>query len=181
MGLSTAIDLGPILGNLLLAFACVAVLQTEASSASAMAMATTSAKPSGSFLSAELPDDVEYSSGVRETVVGDIEHATASAKAGDASLSITASTLPGFVTAVTTDDMLYRKARNELLKNYAAQSTSWHGGTHVGFTCRKLLYAAGDGRKGMARLYLQGDVLVVINAVYGEDEETARRFLASVR
>jgi hypothetical protein len=143
-------------------------------------VAPTSAKPAGSFLSAEFPVDVEYSKDVRKTVVGDVEQSSASAKVGDASLSITASILPAFVIAVATDDMLYRKARNELLKTFSAHSTSWGSCTHAGFACRKLLYEADDGRNGMARLYLHDGVLVVINAIYDEDENTARRFLASV-
>jgi hypothetical protein len=151
----------------------------SAMNASAMNVATTTAKPSGSFLAAELPGDVEYSKDVRKTVVGDIEQASASAKVGDAALSITASILPGFVIAVATDDILYRKARNELLKTFSAHSTSWGSCTHAGFACRKLLYEADDGRKGMARLYLHDAVLVVINATYDEDEDVARRFLAS--
>jgi hypothetical protein len=141
---------------------------------------TTSAKPSGSFLTAEFPADPEYSKDVRKTVVGDIEQLSATAKVGDASLSITSSTLPPFVIAVTPEDLLYRKARNELLKTFSADSTSWASCTHAGFACRKLLYAADDGRKGMARLYLHEGVLVVVNAIYGEDEDTAREFLASV-
>lgn len=155
-------------------------MPVSAASGSAMSgSAATSAKPKGSFLSAELPGEVEHTSDVRETVVGDVEQSSASAKAGDAALSITASILPGFVVAVTTDDMLYRKARSELLKTFAAQSTSWDGCTHAGFGCRKLLYAAEDGRKGMARLYLHDGVLVVVNAIYVEDEAVAKRFLAS--
>jgi hypothetical protein len=167
-------------GGVLLALMCSGALQAAPTSTSAETVTAAATKPSGSFLAAELPADVHHSNGVRETVVGDIEHATASAKSGDASLSITASILPGFVTAVTTDDMLYRKARNELLKVYSARSTSWRSGSHAGFTCYTLSYAADDGRKGMARLYLQDDVLVVINAVYDQDEAAARRFLASV-
>lgn len=182
-------------GGMLLALVCCDAPQTVEKRASAMpvadvpapdttgsatpASATTSAKPSGSFLSADLPGEVVYSSDVRKTVVGDIEQASATSKAGDASLSITASILPGFVTAVTTDDMLYRKARNELLKTFSAESSSWESCTHAGSTCRKLLYDADDGRAGMARLYLREEVLVVINAIYGKDEEIARRFLAS--
>lgn len=159
--------------GVLLALACLG--------ASATALATTSVRPFGSFLAVELPGDVEHQSGVRETVVGDIEHFTALAKSGGASLSITATRLPGFVVAVTTDEMLYRKARNELLKNYAAHRTSWTRCTHAGCPCRKLLYQAKDGRKGMARLYLRDHVLVVINAVFDGDEAIARRFLASAR
>jgi hypothetical protein len=155
-------------------------MPVSAASVPAMSMsATKSAKPKGSFLSAELPGEVEHTSDVRKTVVGDVEQSSASAKAGDAALSITASVLPGFVIAVTTDDMLYRKARSELLKTFAAESTSWDACKHAGFGCRKLLYTADDGRKGMARLYLHGGVLVVINAIYVEDEAVAKRFLAS--
>jgi hypothetical protein len=184
-----------VLGGVLLALVCVGAPQTIKTSASAesvsgttvpamtvsaMNVAPTSATPSGSFLTAEFPADVEHSKDVRKTVVGDIEQSSATAKVGDASLSITASILPGFVIAVTTDDILYRKARNELLKTFSAESTSWKSCTHAGFGCRKLLYEADDGRKGMARLYLHDGVLVVINAVYDEDENTARRFLAAV-
>lgn len=161
--------------------AAVSAVAVSSATVSAVAAApTTSAKPSGSFLSADLPGEVVYTSDVRKTVVGDIEQSSATAKAGDATLSITASILPGFVTAVTTDDMLYRKARSELLKTFSAESSSWESCTHAGFPCRKLLYDADDGREGMARLYLKEEVLVVINAIYGKDEEIARRFLASV-
>jgi hypothetical protein len=154
-------------------------MPVSAASVPAMSVSAKSAKPKGSFLSAELPGEVEHTSDVRKTVVGDVEQSSASAKAGDAALSITASILPGFVIAVTTDDMLYRKARSELLKTFAAESTGWDVCKHAGFGCRKLLYAAKDGRKGMARLYLHGGVLVVINAIYVEDEAVAKRFLAS--
>jgi hypothetical protein len=160
-------------GGVLLALACWSVVP--------IAAASSSAKPSGSFLSVELPGRVEHASGVRETVVGDIEHHTASSRSGDAELSITASTLPSFVTSVATDDMLYRKARNELLRSFSAERRSWGSCTHAGYACRALSYGTGDGRKGLARLYLQGDVLVVTNAVYDEDEAMARRFLASAR
>lgn len=152
----------------------------SATPVSSTAAITTPVKPSGSFLTAELPGDVEHSRDVRKTVVGDIEQFSATAKVGDASLSITASTLPRFVIAVSPEDLLYRKARNELLKTFSAESTSWASCTHAGFACRKLLYAADDGREGMARLYLHDGVLVVVNAIYDEDEGTAREFLASV-
>jgi hypothetical protein len=178
-----------VLGSMLLALVCIGAPQTVETSplvvaapstaVSAMNVATTSAKPPGSFLSAEFPGDVEYSKDVRKTMVGDIEQSSASAKVGDASLSITASKLPGFVLALATDDILYRKARNELLKTFSAHSTSWRSCTHAGFACRKLLYEADDGHEGMARFYLHDGVLVVINAIYDEDADVARRFLAS--
>lgn len=154
-------------------------LPVSAATATAMGVATTTATPKGSFLSAELPGEVVYSSDVRKTVVGDIEQASATATKGDATLSITASVLPGFVVALATEDILYRKARNELLETFAAESTSWDTCTQVGFGCRKLRYQAKDGRRGMARLFLHDGVLVVLNAIYGEDEGVARRFLAS--
>lgn len=174
--------LPPTLVAAVVALVCVVASPSAPASSSVDAAAVAAAavtKPSGSFLTAELPGEVERRSGVRDTVVGDIEHHTASCTAGDAKLSITASTLPGFITAVTTDDMLYRKARNELLKNFSAKRRSWSRCTHAGHECRALLYGTGDGRKGMARLYLRDDVLVVTNAVYDQDEPIARRFLDS--
>lgn len=170
-----------IAADLLLAIACFGALQTLENPATATSVAASPAQPSGSFLSVELPADAEHTQGVRETVVGDIEHATVSARSGDASLSITASTLPGFVTAVASDAVLYRKARNELLKAWSAERTSWRSCNHAGYDCRKLHYATGDGRKGIARLYLHDGVLVVVNAVYVEDEDLAQAFLASAR
>jgi hypothetical protein len=184
-----------VFGGVLLALMCFGAPQTVRTITSSMSVsgatvsgkpmsvmdaAATSAKPSGSFLTAEFPADPEYSKDVRKTVVGDIEQSSATAKVGDASLSITASILPGVVIALATEDMLYRKARNELLKTFSAHNTSWETCIHAGFACRKLLYEADDGREGMARLYLQEGVLVVINAIYDEDRSIARRFLASV-
>jgi hypothetical protein len=168
-----------VVADVLLALACFGALQTLETTATATSVAASATQPSGSFLAVELPAGAQHSQGVRETVVGDIEHATAAAKSGDASLSITASSLPGFVTAMASDDMLYRKARSELLKAWSAERKSWSRCTHAGYGCRKLQYETGDGRKGMARLYLHDGVLVVVNAVYTEDEELARKFLAS--
>lgn len=178
------------LGGVLLALACGGAPEAIEPSASAMptpaatattAAATTTARPSGSFLSAELPGEVEHTSDVRKTIVGDIEQSSATAKVGDASISITASVLPGFVVAVASEDMLYRKAKSTLLATFSAKATSWDAGTQAGLPCRKLGYGTDDGRKGMARLFLHDGVLVVLNAIYVEDEGVARRFLASAR
>lgn len=159
---------------LLLAATCSAV--ALATSTTALAA---SATPSGSFLSANLPGTAEDVSGVRDTIVGDIKHNTLSADSGDAELSITATQLPGVVTAVTTDNMLYRKARGELVGNYDGRVVGWSECSHAGYDCRMLRYDTADGRHGMARLYLDDGVLVVVNAVYGEDKSNARKFLAS--
>jgi len=140
-----------------------------------------SARPDGSFLSVSLPGTPSDESGVRDTLVGDIHHNTLSSDAGDAELSITASVLPGAVTALTTDDMLYRKARRELVGNYSGSVNGWSECEHAGHECRKLRYSTNDGRKGMARMYLSDDVLVIVNAVYTADEAKARKFLASAR
>lgn len=177
------------LGGVLLALACGGAPEALEPSAAAMptpaatatTAATTTARPSGSFLSAELPGEVEHTSDVRKTIVGDIEQSSATAKVGDASISITASVLPGFVVAVASEDMLYRKAKSTLLATFSAKATSWDAGTQAGLPCRKLGYEADDGRKGMARLFLHDGVLVVLNAIYVEDEGVARRFLASAR
>lgn len=138
-----------------------------------------SATPSGSFLTADLPGTAEDVSGVRDTIVGDIKHNTLSSESGDAELSITATQLPGVVTTVTTNGMLYRKARKELVGNYDGNVVGWSECKHAGYECRMLRYDTDDGRHGMARLYLSDDVLVVVNAVYGEDKAVARKFLAS--
>jgi len=140
-----------------------------------------SARPNGSFLSVSLPGTPSNESGVRDTIVGDIHHNTLSSDSGDAELSISASVLPGAVTTLTTEDMLYRKARRELVGNYGGSVTGWGECEHAGHECRKLRYSTSDGRKGMARLYISDDVIVVVNAVYSEDEAKARKFLASAR
>ncbi|MCR9159976.1 MAG: hypothetical protein ACE37F_32535 [Nannocystaceae bacterium] len=164
--------------KLILPLALVAFsLLPGAQRAEAFARAT----PDGSFLSATLPGPAKDKSGTRDTVVGDITHNTLSTADGDAEFSITATQLPGFVTTVTTDNMIYRKARNELLGNYSARRTAWRKCSHAGHECRKLRYRTGDGRRGMARFYLDGDTLVVANAVYRGDKDGARDFLASVR
>jgi hypothetical protein len=155
-------------------FAALSVLSAPTAEAA-------STRPQGSFLAADLPGDVKRVNAVRDTLVGDIEHHTASATVDGVELSITATELPGFVTTVTTDNMLYRKARRELLRNYAGESQGWSRCNHAGYTCRKLRYVADDGRSGVARFYLHDDVLVVVNAVYAEDDATAKRFLASVK
>ncbi|MEZ4382325.1 MAG: hypothetical protein R3A79_13315 [Nannocystaceae bacterium] len=157
-----------------LAFGALTLLSAPAAEAA-------SAKPQGSFLSAQLPGEVENIDAVRDTLVGDIEHHTATAETDGAEMSITATELPGFVTTVTTDNMLYRKARRELLRNYSGTSKGWGRCSHAGYACRKLTYSTRDGREGIARLYLHDGVLVVVNAVYSEDDATAKRFLASVK
>ena len=139
------------------------------------------ARPDGSFLSAALPGSVKDKSGTRDTVVGDISHNTLSSSSGETELSITATQLPTFVTTVTTDNMIYRKARNELLSNYSARRTAWRTCSHAGHSCRKLRYKTNDGRRGIARFYLDDDTLVVANAVYSGDRSAAQEFLASVR
>ena len=143
--------------------------------------AVAATKPHGSFLSAELPGEVKSVRAVRDTLVGEIEHHTASATVGGTELSITATELPGFVTAVTSDNMLYRKARRELLRNYDGTSSAWSSCSHAGYACRLLRYVGDDGRKGVARFYLHDGVLVVVNAVYVDDDAIAKRFLASVK
>jgi len=138
------------------------------------------ARPDGSFLSASLPGTPHDESGVRDTVVGDITHNTLSVTEGDTELSITATQLPGVVTTMSTDNMLYRKARNELLKNYGAKRTVWTGCRHAGHSCKKLKYKTDDGRRGMARLYMHDDTLVVANGVWDDDKKAVRKFLGSV-
>ncbi|MEZ4448189.1 MAG: hypothetical protein R3B09_01835 [Nannocystaceae bacterium] len=171
--------MSPRLPHPLRALALAAGLALTALSATAAEAA--SAKPEGSFLACDLPGEVKQMNEVRGTIVGDIRHHTASTSVDGAQLSITATELPTFVTTVTTDNMIYRKARGELLKNFSGTSKSWGSCTHAGYECRSLRYTAGDGREGLARFYLHGDVLVIVNAVYADDDAPAKRFLASVQ
>lgn len=140
-----------------------------------------SAQPDNSFLSVRMPGSVEYAQAVRDTAFGDVEHHSASAISGELELSITASVLPGFVSSVSADNMLYRKARRELLDNYSGETEAWSSCSHAGYACRDLGYSIDDGRHGMARLYIDGEVMVVVNAIYEDDEDAARRFLDSVQ
>lgn len=143
--------------------------------------ALANAKPDGSFLTATIPGSTSEDSSTRSTAVGDVQRHTVSGESGDAELSITSTTLPEAATTITTDAMLYRKARNELLSSYSGQSKTWGTCTHAGFECRKLTYATEDGRKGVARFYLHEGVLVIVNATFGEDERAGRRFVNSAR
>jgi hypothetical protein len=135
--------------------------------------------PTNSFLSARLGGQVSHKTETVKTAVGEIEHHTSSAKQGDAKLSITATVLPAVATNVMSDAMLYRKARGELLSRYDATLVSWKACQHAGYTCRMLKYETEDGYYGMARLYLYEGTLVVLNAIYYEQEDVAKAFLAS--
>ena len=139
------------------------------------------ARPESSFLTVQMPCEPKDESGVRDTAVGDIHHNTLSCRSGDASLSISASVLPPAVMALTTEKTLYRRARNELLKNFDGTKTVWKTCEHAGWSCWKLHYDTGDDGNGRARLFLDEDVLVVTNAVYVEDEEIATDFLDSAK
>ena len=143
--------------------------------------ASSRATPDGSFLSAAFPGTPNSKSGVEDTAAGGIRHHTLSARNGDAELSLTATQLPATVTVMTTDNMLYRKARNELLENYDATRTSWSSCRHAGHPCRKLGYSTRDGRHGIAHFYLDDGTLAIANSIYKDDEKTATSFLASVQ
>ena len=156
-----------------LGIACAVVLTGPASQRSVA--------PEGSFLSAALPEGATDRSGSRDTPVGTIHHHTASWEGEDVELSITATTLPWVVVAFTTETMLYRRARQALLGNYGGRLVGWSRCKHAGHECRMLHYAYRGDRRGMARLYLRDDTLVVVNATFSGDRAAARSFLASVR
>ncbi len=146
-----------------------------------LARAATRERPEGSFLSVSMPDDVQEEHGVLETPVGSVEHHTLRATEGDTELSITASTFSPAVLDLTTPGLLYRKARHRLVAEYGGEVTGWTECTHAGHECRKLDYTAKGGRRGLARLYLDEDTMVIVNAVYADDPKIARRFLASAQ
>lgn len=135
--------------------------------------------PDGSFLAVDMPCEPRDESGVRDTAIGDVRHNTLSCRSGDASLSITASVLPPAIVALTTERMLYRRARNELLDSFDGERTRWRACEHAGWSCMTLHYDTGDDRSGRARLFIDDDVLVVTNAVYRTDADLAIAFLDS--
>jgi len=139
------------------------------------------AKPEGSFLSALLPGSVSYNTETRTTLVGEIQHNTARSKIGGTSLSITASKLPSFVTNVLTEPLIQRKARNELLRALSASALTWQEGQHAGYPCRTLTYETNDGRRGIAQFYVHEGVLVVLNALYEEEQQIALAFLETAK
>jgi hypothetical protein len=71
-------------------------------------------------------------------------------------------------------------ARARLVDEYDGEVEGWSRCEHAGYACRKLRYVTGDGRHGLARLYLHEDVVMIVNAAWrGNDDGHARRFLAS--
>jgi hypothetical protein len=137
--------------------------------------------PTGAFISVLLPKPIETLSKTRETLVGELHTETLSADRGDADLSITATRLPDVVDWLSTDGMVYRKARRELLYELSGTKQRWSDCRQAGHECRRLDYRTNDGRQGDARMYLRDGILVVVNATYRRDRKAGIEFLNSAR
>ena len=155
--------------------------EPEPAATEAESMPWARVRPPASFVSVKLPEENTDESGVRDTIVGDIEHTTISADPTDeVDVSITVTELPSTVTMFTTNEMLLRKAKRELLKANSGEETGWGGSKSDEEEGRTLSYRTTDGRKGYAELYIDDGVLVVLNAIYPKEEpEPARKFFAS--
>lgn len=140
-------------------------------------------RPGASFVSVALPGTTDDQSGVRETIVGDIEHETTSASPKEGlELSITATELPDTVNALTTEEMLLEKARDELLKANEGSKTQWKAISAKGKEARTLSYETRSGSKGRAELYMSDGVLVVLNAIYDpKNVDGVEKFFRSKR
>lgn len=155
--------------------------ETQSAAAKAGSIPWARVRPPASFVSVRLPKENEDESGVRDTIVGDIEHTTISADpTEEVDVSITVTELPSAVTMFTTNEMLLRKAKRELLKANSGEETGWGGSKSGEEEGRTLRYRTTDGREGYAELYIDDGVLVVLNAIYPEDEfAPARKFFSS--
>ena len=141
----------------------------------------TRVRPRQAFVSVRLPKNNDDESGVRDTIVGDIEHTTISADPTEnVDVSITVTELPTAVTMFTTNEMLLRKAKRELLKANSGDETGWGAAASNKKEGRTLHYGTSDGRDGRAELYIDDGVLVVLNAIYPSDElQPAKTFFGS--
>jgi len=139
------------------------------------------AAPNGSFITVDIPGNAVRKVRTEDTFLGEVRTVSMIGESGDAKVAIAVSKLPSLSDNLASERKMYGKAKRKLLRRYDAKSTAWKVCKRAGHECRYLEYAAEDGRKGIARLYLEGEMMVIVNGSYDDDKTVVERFHDSTR
>lgn len=145
-----------------------------------LGIAADGVRPKHSFVAVNFPCRVSDTSEVRKTPVGDIVHHTVSGTTEGVAMSITATELPSVVTALAADPLLMFKARREMLKEFDAETQRWENCDYDDIECRLFEYSAPGGHTGRAKILLDDDILVVVNAFGRDNPLVVDAFLGSI-
>ncbi len=128
-----------------------------------------------------LPAEPQFKESVRDTAFGDIKEKHYELTAPEGEFSAEYNDLPLLVSLLATDRMIYRRAKDAMLKEFKAEETAFGGIEQDGIEGMELSFETKD-RRGRARLFMKKRRLYVLVATVSRkdgDEANVLKFLDS--
>lgn len=131
----------------------------------------------------DLPTGTTHRHEERQVIIGRVASDTLVFERPEGWMAATVTQAPAFAMSLAGTDGVLSRARNSLLKDHHATSTSWTAVERDGRQGKRLVFATEDGRQGISEIYTWDNIVVTMTALMQPDASQAaiHTFFASVR